>query len=195
MKFASEFVPGATSGNTAAIDIEAPPQLVWKALQALRFDDLRVTKLLIGIRSLPGVALGKGPLRRRGGGTRTSPLMEAINSSRFIILHSEPDRILTLGIVGQFWRLTGGNDAAVKDPATFVDFDEPVFVKSAIDFVLVPHGSGTRLTTNTCNRATDESTARSFRNYWRVIGPGSKLIRLDMLRAVRRRAESIIETS
>ena len=98
-------------------------------------------------------------------------------------------------IVGQFWRLTGGNDAAVKDPATFVDFDEPGFVKSAIDFVLVPHGSGTRLTTNTCNRATDESTARSFRNYWRVIGLGSKLIRLDMLRAVRRRAESIIETS
>jgi hypothetical protein len=121
--------------------------------------------------------------------------MEAITSSRFIILHSEPDRILTLGIVGQFWRLTGGNDAAVNDPATFVDFDEPGFVKSAIDFVLIPHGSGTRLTTNTCNRATDDSTARSFRNYWRVIGLGSKLIRLDMLRAVRRRAESIIETS
>ena len=86
MQFASEFVPGATSGNTTEIDIEAPPELVWKALQALRFDDLRVTKLLIGIRSLPGVALGRGPLRRRSGGTRTSPLMEAITSSRFIIL-------------------------------------------------------------------------------------------------------------
>lgn len=195
MQFASEFVPGATSGNTTEMDIEAPPELVWKALQALQFDDLRVTKLLIGIRSLPGVALGRGPVRRRRGGTRTSPLLEAITSSRFIILHSEPDRILTLGIVGQFWRLTGGNDAAVKDPATFVEFDEPGFVKSAIDFVLVPNGSGTRLTTNTCNRATDESTARLFRNYWRVIGLGSKLIRLDMLRAVRRRAESIIETS
>ncbi len=112
-----------------------------------------------------------------------------------MILHSEPDRILTLGIVGQFWRLTGGNDATVEDRATFVDFVEPGFVKSAIDFVLVPHGSGTRLTTNTCNRATDGSTAGLFRNYWRVIGLGSKLIRLDMLRAVRRRAESIVETS
>ena len=65
MQFASEFVPGATSGNTTEIDIEAPPELVWKALQALRFDDLRVTKLLIGIRSLPGVALGRGPLRHQ----------------------------------------------------------------------------------------------------------------------------------
>ncbi len=195
MQFASDFVPGATSGNTTEIDIEAPPELAWKALQALRFDDLRVTKLLIGIRSLPGVALGKGPLRRRSHGTRTSPLMEAITSSRFIILHWEPDRIMTLGIVGQFWRLTGGDDAAVKDHATFVDFNEPGFVKSAIDFVLVPHGPGTRLSTNTCNRATDESTARLFSNYWRVIGFGSKLIRRDMLRAVRRRAESIGETS
>ncbi len=138
MRFASEFVPGATSGNTTEIDIEASPELVWKALHALRFDDLRVTRLLIGIRSLPGVALGKGPLRRRSGPTKTSPLMEAITSSRFVILHSEPDRILTLGIVGQFWKLTGGNDATVKDRATFVDFDEPGFVKSAIDFVLVP---------------------------------------------------------
>ena len=101
MQFASEFVPGATSGNTTEVDIEATPEQVWKALQALRFDDLRVTKLLIGIRSLPGVALGKGPLRRRSDATKTSPLMEAITSSRFIVLHSEPDRILTLGIVGQ----------------------------------------------------------------------------------------------
>ena len=195
MQFASEFVPGATSGNTTEIDIEASPELVWKALQALRFDDLRVTKLLIGIRSLPGVALGKGALRRRNDATETSPLMEAITSSRFIVLHSEPDRIVTLGIVGQFWRLTGGKDAAVKDRATFVDFKEPGFVKSAVDFVLVPHGSGTRVTTHTCNRATDESTARLFKNYWRVIGLGSKLIRLDMLRALRRRAKGIVDTT
>lgn len=195
MQFATDFVPGATSGNATEIDIEAPPEVVWQALQALRFDDLRVTKLLIGIRSLPGVTLGRGSLRRRSGGTRTAPLIEAITSSRFIILLCEPDRILTLGIVGQFWRLTGGDDAGVKDRATFVAFNRPGFVKSAIDFVLVPHGSGTRLTTHTCNRSTDESTARLFRNYWRVIGLGSKLIRLDMVRAVRRRAESIVETS
>ena len=74
-------------------------------------------------------------------------------------------------------------------------YDQPGFLKSAIDFLLVPHGSGTRLTTQTCNRATDETTARLFRRYWRVVGVGSKFVRVDMLAAIHRRADSIIETS
>ena len=44
--------------------------------------------------------------------------------------------------------------------------------------------------TRTRNRATDEATGRRFRWYWLLIGAGSKAIRLDVLRAVRRRAEA-----
>ena len=195
MQTAAEFVPDATSGNATVIDIEAPPHVIWQAIQDLRLDDLRAARLLMGIRSLPAVVFGKGSLRRRFGRTAASPLIEALTSSRFVILYCEPDRILTLGIVGQFWKLTGGDHAPVTDRATFVAFNQPGFLKSAIDFILVPHGSRTRLTTQTCNRATDETTARLFRRYWRVVGLGSKLVRVDMLAAIRRKADRIVETS
>ena len=66
---------------------------------------------------------------------------------RFILLCREPDTILTVGIVGQFWRLSGGEDAAVDSAAAFVAFDQLGFVKSAIDFELERTERGTRLTT------------------------------------------------
>ena len=113
-----------------------------------------------------------------------------MSTSRFFELHREPEAILTLGIVGQFWKLDGGDDAKVRTADEFVAFDRPGFVVSAIDFELERRGTGTRVTTRTRNRATDEATARRFRWYWMLIGAGSKAIRLDVLRAVRRRAEA-----
>ncbi len=38
--------------------------------------------------------------------------------------------------------------------------------------------------------ATDDPTKRKFAAYWRTIYPGSALIRVMWLRAIRRRAES-----
>ncbi len=113
-----------------------------------------------------------------------------MSTSRFVELHREPEAILTLGIIGQFWKLAGGDDAKVTTADEFVAFDRPGFVVSAIDFELEPRGSATRVITRTRNRATDEATARRFRWYWLLIGAGSKAIRLDVLRAVRRRAEA-----
>ena len=141
-------------------------------------------------RSLPARLLNRGSLRS-GRLAAAPPVIEAMVTRRFVVLCRQPEAILTLGIVGQFWRLTGGDDAGISSAAAFVTFDQPGFVKSAIDFELEPRHRGTRLTTRTCNRATDAAAARRFRRYWVLIGPGSKAIRLDILRAVRRRAESV----
>jgi hypothetical protein len=190
MRTATEFVPGATSGNTTAIDIAAPPGIVWQVMEELRSEDLRATQVLMGVRSLPARVLNRGSLRssRLAAAQR---VFDAMAASRFVVLCRETEAILTLGIVGQFWKLSGGDDADVSNAEAFVDFDRPGFVKSAIDFELESRSLGTRLTTRTRNRATDDATARKFRRYWLVIGPGSKAIRLDILRAVRRRAESV----
>jgi hypothetical protein len=190
MRTASDFVPDATSGNATEIDIAAPPGVVWQVMEELRFEDLRATRLLMGVRSLPARLLSRGALRT--GRLDAAPtVFDAMAASRFVVLCRETEAILTLGIIGQFWKLTGGDDADVSSAAAFVTFDQPGFVKSAIDFELESHEPGTRLTTRTRNRATDEATARRFRRYWLLIGPGSKAIRLDILRAVRRRAESV----
>ena len=190
MRTAADFVPDSVSGNTTEIDIAAPPDVVWQAIEELRLVDLRVTTVLMGVRSVPARLLKRGSLRS-GSTAARRPVLEAMASSRFVVLHREQRAILTLGIVGQFWKLSGGQDAPVHSAAEFVAFDQPGFVKSAVDFELEGRGAATRLTTRTRNRPTDETAARRFRRYWLLIGPGSKAIRADILHAVRRRAESI----
>jgi hypothetical protein len=159
-------------------------------MEELHLDDLRVARLLIGVRSLPARVPNRGALRPARLPPAT-PLIEAMVGGRFIVLYREPETILTLGIVGQFWKLRAGRDATINSAAEFVAFDQPGFVKSAIDFKLECTERGTRVTTRTRNRATDDATARRFHRYWMVIGPGSKAIRLDILHAVRRHAESV----
>jgi hypothetical protein len=109
-------------------------------------------------------------------------------TTRFVVLHETPGELLTLGLIGQPWRLDGGEDVELDGPESFVGFVEPGFVKVAFDFRLEPVSVGTLLTTVTANAVTDPATGRRFSRYWRLIGSGSKMIRVDMLRAIRRRA-------
>lgn len=117
-------------------------------------------------------------------------LIAAMTSTRFVELYRHEPTVLTLGVVGQFWKLSGGTDASVRSPEAFSQFDAPGYVKAAIDFQLDQIGDNTHLSTHTSNRATDADTERTFGRYWRVVGLGSKFIRWELVRAVRSKAEA-----
>jgi hypothetical protein len=70
-----------------------------------------------------------------------------------------------------------------------VPFVEPGFAKAAVNFEVLPHGTGSLLLTETRIEGTDAAATRSFRRYWRLVYPGSSLIRVAWLRAIRRKAE------
>ena len=180
-------MPNATSGSNTSIDVAATPEQVWNALRELTFSDLRITKPLVAIRTLPAL------ISRRSDGAAVGrarrPLVESLEGSGFVELHRQEPDVLTIGVIGRFWTPTGGY-TDIADAAAFVAFDEPGFVKSAIDFVIEGHGAETTITTRTANAATDAYADRRFRCYWRIVGPGSKVIRLDLLRALKRRAEA-----
>src|SRR5215213_1917910 len=55
-----------------------------------------------------------------------------------------------------------------------------------------PTGDIVRLATETRVRCTDPASRRSFLRYWTVVGPFSGLIRREMLRSIRRAAESAV---
>ena len=60
-----------------------------------------------------------------------------------------------------------------------------------MNFHVEPVGPGaSRLVTQTRVAATDSLATRRFAAYWRVIYPGSALIRLMWLRAIKSRAEA-----
>src|SRR6478752_7590533 len=79
----------------------------------------------------------------------------------------------------------------VERDFTVLREDEPGAVRIAMSFELAEAGEGrTRLSTETRVSPTDDAAAGRFRRYWTVVRPGSDVIRLDVLRAVRRRAET-----
>lgn len=119
------------------------------------------------------VPLVRGLLLARGLGARKSG--DSILSTmvpRATVLEDVPGEGIVLTLTGQFWRLRGRGEEA---PATAV-----------IDFRAQPG----RLTTETRVHVPDPGSRKKFARYWRVVRPFSGLIRVLVLRAAKRRAES-----
>jgi hypothetical protein len=76
------------------------------------------------------------------------------------------------------------------DAGTFKNFNVAGYAKAVWNFALRQEGSAVHLTTETRIKCTDASSRRWFGLYWTVVGPFSGLIRMEMLRAIKRKAES-----
>ena len=73
--------------------------------------------------------------------------------------------------------------------ATFTAIHSPGFAVAVMNFRLRPvAATRTLLTTETRVFATDATSRRRFAAYWRVIYPGSAIIRMMWLRAIKRSA-------
>ena len=175
-----EFMPDAQFAERHAVRVAAPPERAWEAVRALDMGASPVVRVLMGLRSLPGLLGG-----RRGKGLGTD--MAGLLRSGFVLLAEQPPREVVLGLAGRFWTPTGGITRV--DPAEFRAFDRPGMAVAAWNFTVLPTDEGALVATETRVRCTDPAARRSFARYWRVIRPFSGLIRREALRAVRRAAE------
>jgi len=74
----------------------------------------------------------------------------------------------------------------------FIAFTEPGYVKVAINFRFVSRGDGqTLLTTETRNLPINQKDCRIFGRYWRIIYPGSAIIRRLWLDELAQKAEKL----
>lgn len=168
-----------------AVEIAAPPADVLAAVRALTAEEMPLVRALMALRTLP--ARLRGHAVRRAGSAR--PVLEEMGRSGFVALGETPGHELVVGIIGRFWQACPAH-VAFDSPAAFRAFDAPGWAKAAMNFTVEPLADGrTRLATETRIAATDPAASRRFGRYWRVVGPGSALIRRLWLRAVRRRAE------
>jgi hypothetical protein len=114
-----------------------------------------------------------------------------------MLLAEEPQRELVFGtlviVPPEVARLPLGERLRLREsltPEVFQALSKPGYAKAVMNFQLVDEGRGwTRLVTETRIFATDDAARRRFGAYWRVIYPGSALIRRMWLRAIRDRAE------
>lgn len=85
----------------------------------------------------------------------------------------------------------GGTTVRVASLDEFTGFGRPGFVKVIERFRLAPIGEAdTVVVDELAARCTDAVTARRFRRYWRVIAPGSRLVRHQLLAATADLAEA-----
>jgi hypothetical protein len=180
-----DFVPAYQFGELHTIRINAPRERVYAAMREVTADEITFFRTLTWIRrfgrSRPESILNAPP---------NEPILAMALRTNFMKLAEEPNRELVLGTLAAANKGT----QLKKDPTPedFKALHEPGFALAAINFRLEDAGSGeTVLTTETRVYATDASTRKKFGAYWRVIYPGSALIRVMWLRAIRNRAEQI----
>jgi len=162
--------------------IAAPRDSVYLAIQMVRANDIHFFKELIWLRRMA----------RRGTRTTlaqlpTMPLLELLTRAGFMSLADEPGREIVIGTLVQ--APPGWTPPEGATPEGYRDLSDPGFVKAAMNFHLEDApGGGCAVTTETRVYATDPASKTVFARYWRVIYPGSALIRRMWLGAIQRRA-------
>lgn len=165
--------------------ISASPEQVMAAVRDVTVGEVRLLGPLMAVRMLPMRAAGRADARL----APSRPFLQELLDGGFFTLGERAGRELVLGEVGQPWRVTTTPSRLVTGPEEFAAFATSGFVKVAVNFMAVPHASGSILTTQTRILATDASARRRFGWYWRAIGWGSALIRRSWLAAIARRAQ------
>lgn len=175
-----------------AIWIRAAPSEIFAAIRRLTPAEVPLFRLLLALRALPRRLLGRPALRLEG----APPILEQMVLAGFVVLAKEADQELVVGTVARFWEIIGPQQPLaaalphVRNAEEYRAFDNPDYAKAATNFFLAGHdGDRCRLVTETRVLALGPVARRSFRRYWRVIYPGSALIRRMWLNAIKRRAE------
>jgi hypothetical protein len=166
------------------IRVHAPLARVYRAITEVTPDEIRLFRTLTWIRN-PGRSWRRQPDNILAPPSEPRPMLDIALSGGFVLLDDVPEREILVGAVVccRFARPEG--------PEAFAALVQPGFAKAGMNFLLHDEGGGwTRVSTETRVHGTDAAAQRRFAAYWRVIYPGSALIRRGWLRAIKLRAEA-----
>ncbi len=169
-----------------ATRIRASAARVEAAIDAVTAGEIRGFRLLTWIRNprLPGS--GQKPSILAPPADR--PILAVATGAGFVELCRVPGEIVigTLVVVPE----GVGPRAPEASVEPFAALTAPGYAKAAMNFLWAEDGVGwVRLSTSTRVVATSPGVRRRFAAYWRLIYPGSALLRRTWLAAIRRRAE------
>jgi hypothetical protein len=178
-----EFAPAWQFREFHTISIAAPPARVFDAIKRVRADEIFLFRTLIWIR-----AGGQPPPENiRAAGARGESLIDVATSTTFARLAEAVPRELVVGTVVGF----PPGRRPKPTPEIFLKPLPPGFALATMNFVVTPDESGgSVVSTETRVFANSPSARRRFAAYWRLIYPGSAIIRRMWLRAIERRATS-----
>jgi hypothetical protein len=158
------------------IVVDSPPERVWLALKELRFEHVPWIERLMRIRQMAAPRVK----------TRSGVILDALMrpGSGFFLVDQRPGSEIVMGMVGRPW----ANDVVRPSGTSLNDFREPESVRIAINFLVLPAGAQTRISTETRIVGVDTAGSRKFTRYWRLVYPGSAIMRHVWLQAIARQA-------
>ncbi len=158
-----------------SIAIRADAATVYEAAQDANFGESSIVRMLLTLRGMSADAL----------------TLRNLSYSKFRILGERPAKELLIGLAGKFW--TPWGDLQDVNAENFKAFDKSGYAKAVWNFSLDaddPERGATRLTTQTRIKCLDEGSRRCFGFYWTFIQPFSGLIRKEMLKTIKIKAEA-----
>ncbi len=177
------FVPAYQFSERHSIRVHAPPERVMAAVKTVPAREIRWFRTLTAIRN------PAWPWRRQATSilapSPDRPILEVATEGGFVLLAETPHEVVLGTLV-----IHPPGAPPQLEPRQFATLERRGYAKVAINFAIADRGSGwTELSTETRVYAGDAWTARRFAVYWRLIYPGSSLLRRTWLQAIQRRAE------
>ena len=163
-------------------ELAVTAERAWRAVRELDLARSTLVQTLFGIRTLPDRLKANNPQLRM----RLDALISTPNRPGFQILAEDPPHELAVGAIGKVWRPVIPF-VHVADAAAFAAFSEHDYIKVAWALRIFPEGERASLVEFELRvAATDETAWKKFARYFRLIGPGSHLIRRVLLAQLQR---------
>jgi hypothetical protein len=186
-----KFLPNYEFNEIHTVTVGAPLERVFTAIKELTPAELSpLIFWMLGIRNLPAKLMGKTPPSVNH---QSKPFLDQMYEGGFVPLAEETNSEIVFGMVGQPWKLTGGVDPDIPNPQAFLAFNDPAFAKVAANLAVTTDEKGCiHCSTETRIHVPDPTTRRKFAFYWQIISMGSGWIRALWLRAIKRKAETVL---
>ena len=166
------------------VDVALPIAEAWEIVRHADLGDSAILRALFAIRTAPSRLSRRHP----------EPLelcLDDLTSTEeqpgFSVLVDDPPHSVAVGAIGTVWRPEIAF-VHVADADEFAAFSDPGYVRVAWSIALTPvDGATTRITVEVRVDATDRTSWKRFRRYFRVVGPFSRFIRHSLLSTLGRR--------
>jgi len=175
------FLPEYQFSEAHEAHVRAPMTAVQRAIREVSLAEMPAAVWLLRIRAAASGRFHTSPPDPR-------PLLDAMlqPGAGFLALDTAEPGERVYGMVGFVHK----PKPPMTTPEQFLAFTEPGGIRVAFDLRAVPESGGfVRLSTETRCLANGDEARRTFARYWRIIYPGSAIIRRVWLDAIIARAE------
>jgi hypothetical protein len=177
MRAIQYYLPGPRHTEINRIFVKAKPKEAWDVARHFDASAIPWIRLLFDIRTLPEKLAGKNI---PGNDNRIGVDQITESGKGFLLLHETAGKEVVVGSVGQFWHLN--IPFASVRPEDFRVFDQPGWGKLAWAITVEPYLDGSTIALELRTTATDEHSWKKLKNYYRIIGLGSRPIRNSLMK-------------